>query len=114
MGTHLIVAVTKDKSVGKGPGRPVFSQEEREAVLRSLRIVTGTLLVDNPIEALDQLRPDIWVLGAEYENSVHPTHADFCQQHGIEIAFTRGATYSSTQLLKAKLRGFANEYLQPM
>lgn len=97
---QLIVAVTKDRSVNKGPGRPFFTQEQRESMLRELRCVSGTMLVDDPLEALDTLRPDVWALGAEYRGRVQPAHEAFCLKHRIDIAFTDEQVWSSTQLLK--------------
>lgn len=99
MGTHLIVAITKDASVHKGPGRPVFTQDQRETMLRALRCVDGTVLVDDVLEALETLRPDIWVLGQEYVGKVQPQHWQFCLKHRIDIAFTDEQVYSSTKLL---------------
>ena len=100
LGDMLIVAVTRDRSVNKGPGRPVFNEEQREAMLRDLRYVSGTMLVDDPLEALEILRPDIWALGEEYKGNVQIPHLSFCEKNGIEIAYTSQNTYSSTKLLR--------------
>ena len=99
LGDMLIVAVTRDRSVNKGPGRPVFNEEQREAMLRDLRYVSGTMLVDDPLEALEILRPDIWALGEEYKGNVQISHLSFCERNSIEIAYTKELVYSSSELL---------------
>ena len=40
----LIVSITADKFVNKGPGRPVFSEIERARVLSALKIVDFVLI----------------------------------------------------------------------
>lgn len=96
----LIVAVTRDRSVNKGPGRPVFRQEQREAMLKALRIVDSTLLVDSSLEALDRIRPAVFALGAEYIGNVRKEDSEFCTKHGIQIVYTFGPVFSSTALLQ--------------
>lgn len=102
LGDHLIVAVTKDRSVNKGIGRPVFTESKREEMLRALRIVNGTIPVDDVSEALEAMTPDIWALGMEYKGKIQQRHLEFCLQNEIEIVFTDEPVYSSTELLRAR------------
>lgn len=98
-GDQLIVAVTSDAFVNKGPGRPVFKERERVQMLRALRCVNHAVIVSTSIYALKAIRPDVFVKGAEYRDKILPADREFCEQHGIEIAFTDEPTYSSTALL---------------
>lgn len=100
LGDRLIVSVTRNEKVNKGPWRPVFDEEERAAVLRELRCVDEVILVNGAMEALIRVRPAVFVKGAEYEDQIQPAHREFCEQYGIEIAFTREKKYSSTKLLR--------------
>lgn len=67
---RLVVGVNSDVSVRglKGPGRPVQSQEVREAVLASLRTVDLVLRFEEPTpeRVIKALRPDVLVKGADY------------------------------------------------
>lgn len=110
MGDRLVVSVTSDKYVNKGPGRPVFSEDQRAEVLKSLRCVDQVIIVDSSIEALKKIMPDIFVKGADYvvsfDERVHnldkmrKEDVDFCVDNGIEIKFTYTKKYSSTELIK--------------
>ena len=87
MGDILVVSVTKDKFVNKGAGKPIYFEEDRIAVVRSIRCVDRAFLVTGASEAL-LLRPHIFVKGREYENRIEQKHEEFCREHGIEIRFT--------------------------
>ena len=98
--SRLVVAVTRAGFVHKGYGRPVFSDAERMEVLNALRIVDQVLLVSNSLEALETVKPDVFCKGAEYRGKIRKEDADYCKAHKIKIRFTRGKTYSSTNLLR--------------
>src|SRR5713226_5850946 len=70
LGDKLIVALTDSEFINKGSDRPVFNNYERYHMLRSLRCVDGVFLVSSPLEALETLRPDIYVKGREYEGKL--------------------------------------------
>jgi rfaE bifunctional protein nucleotidyltransferase chain/domain len=76
LGDRLVVLLNSDASVRrlKGPGRPVHSASDRERVLRSLACVDDVIVFDDddPRQALDHLRPDIWAKGGDYSESTLP------------------------------------------
>jgi rfaE bifunctional protein nucleotidyltransferase chain/domain len=100
MGDRLIVSVTRDKHVNKGFGRPVFGEQKRAAMLKALRCVSGVVFSDGAIDALEQVKPDIFVKGIEYKGNLRmkPTER-YCREHGIKVQFTNGIVYSSSALL---------------
>lgn len=65
-----MVCLNDDESVGrlKGPERPVVSAADRAAVLRSLASVDGVVVFpeNTPEDALERIRPDIYVKGGDY------------------------------------------------
>ena len=67
---RLIVGLNSDASVArlKGPSRPVQDEAARAAVLASLGKVDRVVIFgeDTPLRALDALRPDLLVKGADY------------------------------------------------
>ena len=99
LGDYLVVALTKDSHVNKGPRRPVFNERQREEMLRELRCVDQILMVESTAEALRIISPDIFVKGGDYKTRIQPEHRAYCDQMAIEIAFTNEPQYSSTDLL---------------
>ena len=72
LGGALIVAINTDasaKRLGKGPERPLNSQEDRAAMLAALSCVDAVTLFDEdtPYELIELLRPDILVKGGDYD-----------------------------------------------
>lgn len=104
LGDRLIVSVTRDAFVNKGDGRPYFDEGERLAVVDALECVDSTLLVSSSLEALQLVRPDVFVKGHDYQWSLRLEDSDYCKAQGIEIAFTDEKVYSSTKILNARLR----------
>jgi cytidyltransferase-like protein len=99
LGDVLVVGVTRDAFVNKGPGRPVFKTYQRADVLRALAIVDKVELFDGSLDALRGVKPDIFVLGRDYDGHVLWQDRAFCKEHNIRIHFTNEPKYSSTELL---------------
>ena len=100
MGTALFVAVTDDKNVNKGDGRPLFNENERLEVVMAMQCVQWAKIFSNVIDALEQWEPAIFVKGREYEGKIERVHADYCKAHGIEIRFTDTETVRPRDRLK--------------
>ena len=98
-GDWLVVSITKDAYVRKGPRRPVFSDSQRREVVAAQNCVDRTILVESALEALEIVRPQVFVKGWDYKHRMEQEHVDYCKAHGIEIAFTNEPQYSSTDLL---------------
>lgn len=69
MGQKLVVGVTADAYVHKGPGRPMFPAEARADVLRNLKAVDDVRIVDAPsaVPLIQELHPEVYAKGEEYE-----------------------------------------------
>ena len=98
----LIVSVTCDEVVTreKGEKRPVFNQVNREAMLRALRCVDGVVVVTDALDALQKVKPAVFVKGSDYTGRIAPSNIEYCKTHGIEIVLTDELTFSSTKLLR--------------
>ncbi|WP_049573299.1 PfkB family carbohydrate kinase [Nonomuraea sp. SBT364] len=76
LGDALVVCVNSDASVRrlKGPARPVVDVRDRVEVLRALSCVDAVLVFDEdtPVDAIELLRPDVWVKGGDYEGGHLP------------------------------------------
>lgn len=103
MGDRLFVSITDDAHVNK-PGRPVFPEWQRAAVVKALQCVDEVLVISGPLEALEIVRPDIWVKGIDYVGAIEPAHADYCKTHGIEMRFTDTPKISATALIDESRR----------
>lgn len=104
-GEVLIVGLNSDESVRrlKGQGRPLFSQEDRAAMLAALRCVDVVVIFDEVLAngLLAQLRPDIHCKGGDYTATELP-EAEVIRQGGGQIRilpFAEG--YSTTGLLRS-------------
>jgi len=106
MGDVLVVTITPDEYVDKGPDRPVFGQQLRMESIAALECVDFVAVNRWPTaeETLRLIRPDIYVKGQEFENLEDKTgkiqrEADVVQEIGAEIRFTHEVVFSSTHLL---------------
>ena len=106
MGDRLVVTVTPDKYVDKGPERPVFNQELRADSIAALECVDYVAINIWPTaeETLRLLVPDIYVKGQEFENLEDKTgklqkEYRILKEIGTEMRFTHEIVFSSTELL---------------
>lgn len=106
MGEVLVVTVTPDIYVDKGPGRPVFNQNLRTECIAALECVDYVAVNQWPTaeDLLRLLRPDYYVKGQEFEKLEDKTgklqrEYEVLQEIGIEMRFTHQVIFSSTELL---------------
>jgi rfaE bifunctional protein nucleotidyltransferase chain/domain len=103
-GDVLVITVTPDRFVNKGPGRPIFSQAQRAELLSGLAAVDLVALNewDSAVPAIQLIRPDVFVKGQEYEPRDQRVNPNFAleaaamQAIGGRVAFTHEETSSST------------------
>ena len=69
-GDILVVTITPDQHVNKGPNRPVFSQNLRAEALAALQSVDFVAINEWPtaIETINLLAPNFYVKGPDYKN----------------------------------------------
>ena len=106
LGDVLVVSLTADKFVNKGPGRPLCKEHLRARTLAALSCVDYVVLTSFPSAAgaLEAIRPDIYCLGKDYETK---THKDELLQNDLATAGKVGAgvryvgsvIFSATKLL---------------
>jgi cytidyltransferase-like protein len=106
-GDVLVVSITAAPFVNKGPGRPVFDDHQRAYQLAHLSIVDHVVVVPfaGAIEAIEQIRPDVYCKGLEYATPRNETdrriHEDMAavERHGGEVRFVGEPLHSSSHLL---------------
>lgn len=107
LGDVLIVSVTDDRHVQKGPGRPYFTEQLRLRTLAALACVDYVVLVPFPgaIEAIERIRPHVFCRGKEYEDAEYDTSGALEAETravaavGGELRFVGAIKHSSTRLL---------------
>jgi len=106
MGDILVVTVTPDEFVDKGPDRPVFDQQLRSESIAALACVDYVAVNkwETAENTLKQLRPDFYVKGQEFEQLKDKTgkiQREFriVEEIGAEMRFTHEVVFSSTALL---------------
>lgn len=104
-GDVLIVSVSGDDVVAKGFDRPFINEKLRVENLAALEFVDHVCL-DNSTWAgpiLDQLKPDVYVKGKEYETNADPRflkERQLVEDYGGKVIFSSGdVVYSSTDLI---------------
>jgi rfaE bifunctional protein nucleotidyltransferase chain/domain len=101
MGDFLIVSLTEDAYVGKGPGRPIYTWEDRAALLRELRCVDVVVQTKNAVDAIRKWSPDIFVKGVDYVNGGWTEDViAACKEVGAELRFTSTPKMSASETIR--------------
>lgn len=101
---RLVVTVTRDKFVNKGPGRPTNQEDHRLAVVKALRCVSAAILVDGATDGFNRVAPDIFIKGQDYIGKIQQEHWEECLKRGIEIRYTDTPIFSATKIINDRLR----------
>jgi len=108
LGDRLVVLVNSDASIRrlKGPDRPIQPQEDRVAVLQALAAVDDVVVFDEdtPVDALERLRPDVWVKGGDYAPGELPETAVVESWGGRVAIVPYVAGRSTTRLIQELTR----------
>jgi rfaE bifunctional protein nucleotidyltransferase chain/domain len=122
MGDILVVTITQDEYVNKGPHRPAFSHGLRAEVIAALDMVDYVAVNRWPmaVETIKLLRPNIYAKGPDYKESAKDVTGaikledEAVSSIGGEVRFTEDITFSSSNLLNRHMPLFAdgvNKYL---
>jgi len=107
LGDVLVVSLTGDQSVEKGPDRPYIPQELRAENLAALEFVDWVVIDPHPTacELLEVLRPDVYVKGREYATANDPRflrERAIVEGYGGRVVFHSGdVVFSSTRLIES-------------
>ena len=104
LGASLVVAVNSDASVrrlGKGPERPLNTQEDRMAVLAALACVDLVVPfdADTPLDLIDGAAPDVLVKGGDYTVATTVGAAEVLARGGRFVAIAFRHDRSTTALV---------------
>lgn len=117
LGDILVVTLTPDRYVNKGPNRPAFPEQLRAETIAALDCVDYVAINTSPmaIEAIRLLAPTYYAKGAEYRDADKDhTGGILLEQEAVEsvggeLAFTDEIVYSSSNLINQHLSSFSKE-----
>lgn len=104
----LVVSVTADQYVNKGPNRPAFNQHQRIEALEAIDFIDYIVLSNNPSSKpiITKIKPDIYFKGPDYKNNFDDlTKKIFLEKNEVEknngkIFYTNDEKFSSSSLIK--------------
>ncbi len=122
MGDVLLVTVTADPFVNKGPGRPVFPDTLRAESLAALAAVHFVAIHHGPtaVPVIHAVQPHIYVKGQDYKNLEQDLTGNIApeqqavESHGGRLCYTEEIMFSSSRLINDYLDVFSpatKEYL---
>lgn len=103
---YLIVSITSDQYVNKGPGKPIFTLKKRMKVLESIKSIDEVIISDNKtaIENINKIRPDIYIKGKDYKNIKNDLSKQIIfekkavEKYGGKLMFTNTELHSSSSI----------------
>ena len=109
LGDILVVSVTSDKFVNKGPGRPAFNELQRLEAIAALGLVDYVVLNNNPsaVQAIQQIRPNFYCKGPDYKDHTKDItnkikrETELIKSYGGRTIYTKDITFSSSSLLNS-------------
>src|SRR5260221_8507341 len=117
MGDVLVVTITEDKYVNKGPHRPALHQDIRVEMLAALEMIDFVAVNPAPlaVEAIKAIRPNIYVKGSEYRVAAEDItggitpETEAIRSVGGEIRFTEDIVFSSSSLINRFMSSFSSD-----
>ena len=113
-GNILVVSLTSDRYVNKGINKPYFNQKTRSFFLQSLEIVDHVVISDSAssISIIKNLKPSYYCKGPDYLKKKGDLAGNLkkekmvTESYGGKIFFTKGQTFSSTNLINENFNDF--------
>jgi rfaE bifunctional protein nucleotidyltransferase chain/domain len=117
MGDILLVTVTADSFVNKGPGRPVFGQDLRAESVAAIESVdfVGISHWPTAVELIKKIKPNIYVKGSDYAKKEQDLTGKIYEEEeavrkiGGQIRFTDEISFSSSNLINSFLSPYPEE-----
>src|SRR5215471_2477740 len=124
-GDLLIVTLTTDHHVNKGPDRPVFGEKLRAEMVAGLDNVDYVGISPNPgaEHVIEIVRPHVYLKGSEYSDEEADvagrikTERQTVEKFGGEVLYTEDITFSSSNLSNRVLQLYpedAAEFLKDL
>ena len=110
-GDVLVVTLTADQFVNKGPGRPVFSEQIRAEMLAAIEYVDWVGINYEPTAepVISAIKPEVYIKGSDYKNDDDDvtgkivSEREVVELNGGRLHFTDDITFSSSSLINQYL-----------
>jgi len=107
LGDLLVVTVTSEEFVNKGPGRPYFNDTMRAKNLAALECVDYVVMIPYAaaVEAIACVKPDIYCKGREYENPENDPTGNIgedvktVESFGGQVRYIGTVVFSSSKII---------------
>lgn len=117
LGDVLVVTLTPDRYVNKGPHRPVFSEGLRAEAIAALESVdyVGVNKWPTAVETIQLLRPDFYVKGPDYREAEKDRTGGITLEElavksaGGQLVITDDITFSSSNIINRYMPVFPKE-----
>ena len=122
-GDVLIVSLTEDQFVNKGPGRPIFNENIRAETIAALQTVDFVVINRAPtaVPLFEMIKPDYYVKGQDYRNLSDDITGEISnekkavEKYGGKLVFTEEIQFSSSSLINTFIAyedDYVTEYLK--
>ena len=106
----LVVSITADNKVLKGPGKPYFKEKLRMHTLASLEVVDYVVVSNekSAVNVIKKIKPNFYVKGSDYKNPKDDVTGKInvekqtIKKYGGELLFTEGPTFSSSNIINTE------------
>ena len=103
----LVVSVTADKEVIKGPGKPYFKEQLRMKSLASLEVIDYVIISKerSAVNNIKQIKPNFYFKGTDYKNLNNDITGKInlekreVERNGGQLLYTTGQTFSSSEII---------------
>jgi rfaE bifunctional protein nucleotidyltransferase chain/domain len=112
----LVVSVTSDRYVGKGPKRPFFNEEIRMKTLEAIDCIDFVCLSnnENSVKVISLIKPNAYFKGNEYAigqdlSGNLELESREVKKHNGQIIFSEGIVFSSSRIINNTLMSLPDE-----
>ena len=118
-GDVLVVSVTSDKHVKKGPGTPLFNENLRAQFLSSIKSIDYVYINhdETPISLINLIKPNFYVKGKDYKSKKNDiTYNIYKEERAVKrnkgkLAFTDEIQFSSSKIINTNSTVFNNDQI---
>ena len=105
----LVVSITSDKYVRKGPGRPFFNQNLRAEMLSSFENIDAVIINDDvtSINLINKIKPKYYFKGSDYKNYSNDVTKNIqkekkaVEKNGGKLIITEDIQFSSSKIINS-------------
>ncbi len=116
LGDVLVVTLTEDSRVNKGPGRPAFTETLRAEALAELESVDFVAISRHAtaVPVIATIRPDVYVKGPDYKDAARDITGGITEEEaavaaaGGRLHITEDLTFSSSTLINKYFPAYAS------